>query len=51
MKEYINDIKIVLFVLAVVFGTIIWKWDYFFSTKTMNEVKIIDTKQVVKTNE
>ncbi|MEA3354754.1 MAG: hypothetical protein U9Q33_13160 [Campylobacterota bacterium] len=52
MKEYGNDLKIVLFVLAVVAGSIIWNKEYFFSQQTMDEVKIVDTtKQIGKKDE
>lgn len=48
MKEYINDLKTVLFVLAVVIGAVIYKWDYFFSDETLNEVKVIEKEELKK---
>lgn len=45
MKEYINDLKFLLFFLAIVIVTIAWKWDYLFSQDTLNEVKIVQEKK------
>lgn len=41
MKEYINDLKLVLFFLFIVVCTVIWNLDYFFSEETLNEVKVV----------
>jgi len=44
MKEYINDLKFLLFFLFIVAATIIWNLDYFFSDETLNEVKVVEKK-------
>jgi hypothetical protein len=48
LKEYINDLKIVLFVLAAVVIAIIYNWNYFFSDETLNEVKVVQKQELEK---
>lgn len=51
MKEYINDLKLVLTIIAIVIATIIYKWDDFFSQETLSKVKVvksIEEKEISK---
>lgn len=48
MKEYINDLKTVLFVLGAVVVAIIYNWNYFFSDETLSEVKVIQKEHIEK---
>lgn len=46
IKNYANDLKGLLFLLGIILATIIWNLDYFFSDETLNEVKIVEKKEL-----
>lgn len=48
IKNYTNDLKGILFLLAIIFIAVILNWNYFFSDDTLNEVKVVEKKELLK---
>lgn len=48
IKDYMSDLKILLFILASILIAIILNLDYLFSDETINEVKVIEKKELIK---
>jgi len=49
MKEYLSDLKLVLFILGIVLIVILFNINYFLSDDTTSQVEIMDINIIKKT--
>jgi hypothetical protein len=48
IKDYAGDLRGILIFWAIVIVAVIWNLDYLFGEKTMDEVKVVEKKELSK---